>query len=68
MKIKEKNGSCEVIELEHGDEVQLAVPASDGCRTCVYLEVDEEGKLIITGGASIISEIIGEGMRRKVKE
>ncbi|MFA7319604.1 MAG: hypothetical protein WC022_03360 [Parcubacteria group bacterium] len=66
MKIREKNGSCEVIELEHGDEVQLIVPASLGL-TCVYLEVDEEGKLSIAGGASVISEIIGEGMRNKFK-
>ena len=66
MKIRQKNGSCEVIELEHDDQVQLLVPASSE-RTCVYLEVDDEGKLVIAGGASIISEISGDGMLDKVK-
>ena len=48
------------IELEEGESVQLLVPMSDG-RTCVNLEVIC-GKLRITGGASIIDSIEGEGM------
>lgn len=67
MKIRPKNGSCHVIELEHDDEVQLVVPASLE-QTCVYLEVDDEGKLVITGGASIIAEISGNDMRKKLKK
>lgn len=66
MRVLEKNGSFEVVQLDEGDCVQLLVPASQG-RTCVYLTV-MLGKLCIGGGASIIDEIKGEGMLAKVKE
>jgi hypothetical protein len=35
-------------------------------RTCIYVSLDSEGKLIIVGGASIVSRIEGDGMREKV--
>lgn len=66
MKIRDKNGSCHVVELEHNDQVQLLVPASME-RTCVLLEVYSNGKLSITGGSDVIEEIGGEGMEAKVK-
>jgi len=66
MKIRPKNGSCEVIELEKDDQIQLLVPASEE-RTCVYLSVSWDGKLNIEGGSSVISEISGDGMREKIK-
>ncbi len=66
MEIREKNGSCHVIKLHEGDVVQLLVPASVE-RTCVYLSVIC-GKLCIGGGASVIDEIVGEGMTSKVRE
>lgn len=49
----------------HG--VQIIVPASVG-RTAVHLEIDHEGKLCISGGSSIIGEIIGPGMIQKIKK
>jgi len=67
MKIRDKNGNYHVIQLEHGDQVQLLVPASME-RTCVNLEVSYDGMLRITGGASIIEEISGPGMKEKIKE
>lgn len=69
MKIRESDEKyhCYTIELEKDDKVQLLVPASLE-RTCVHLSVDWNGKLIITGGSSIISEITGDGMREKVKK
>jgi hypothetical protein len=67
MKIGEKNGPMHVIELEHEDQVQLVVPASMG-RTCVYLEVNLNGELEITGGSSVIGKISGKDMKRKAEE
>ncbi|MFA5086885.1 MAG: hypothetical protein WC470_01115 [Candidatus Paceibacterota bacterium] len=67
MKVREKNGSMHVIELEHEDQVQLIVPASME-RVCIYLTVTPSGKLEIVGGASIIDTISGKGMKSKVKE
>lgn len=66
MKIRDMNGPCHVVELEHDDQVQLLVPASLE-RTCVLLWVGPDGKLIMEGGADVIDEIIGEGMDAKVK-
>ena len=52
--------------LEELNIVKVVVPASV-CRTCVYLSVSSDGKLIIQGGSSVIDSIIGVGMKEKVK-
>lgn len=60
--------SCDVLHLGSGVfGVQVTVPASQG-RTVVHMEVDHQGKLRISGGSSIIGEIVGEGMAQKVRE
>lgn len=66
MKVVSEMGHPQVIKLEDGDCIPVLVPASEN-RTCVYLEVDIDGKLIIIGGASIISSIEGEGMKEKIQ-
>jgi hypothetical protein len=67
MKVRESDEKYRVytIELEEDDQVQLLVPASME-RTAVHLEV-MNGKLVIAGGSSVISEISGDGMREKFK-
>jgi len=63
----EKNGPGWDVNLKHGESLQVLVPASEG-QTSVHLEVSSSGKLCITGGASIIEEISGEGMAEKIRD
>ncbi len=68
MKVGEKEiriGIGEAVELEEGESIQLLVPFSDGL-TAVHLSVIN-GKLEISGGASIIDSINGTGMLEKVR-
>lgn len=69
-KIKIKGKKIEIntgesVELEEADFIQIIVPQSDG-RTSVHLAVIN-GKLEISGGASIIDSINGPGMSEKVR-
>ena len=53
------------VEMNSSDEIRLSVPASEG-QTVVRLSVDR-GRLVITGGASIIAKIVGPGMAKKIQ-
>lgn len=53
-----------VVVVKDGDLVYLTVPHAEG-KTCVYV-TNENGKIVLTGGASIIKRIEGEGMKEKV--
>jgi hypothetical protein len=53
-----------MIIVKTGKDIMLTVPGEIGV-TCVYVCL-EKGKLVITGGASIIERIEGENMREKV--
>lgn len=66
MKVLPENGPYKVVELEHGDRIQLFVPASLG-RTCLYLEVGADGMLCISGGASVIAGISVDGLPGRVR-
>lgn len=61
------------IELEPGESFQLFCPASFDKtafvdRVPINIEVNDDGKLIIEEGSSIIAEIVGKGMKGKVRD
>lgn len=53
-----------VIVIGEGDELMITTLTGRGT-TCIYVSL-ENGKLVLTGGASIIARIEGEGMLEKV--
>ncbi len=69
MKITRKNEGDRhiVVELEHGDMIQLTSPAGLS-RTCIYIEVTPDGLLTLTGGVSIIKKISGFGISEKIED
>lgn len=54
------------IIVTEDEPVRLTVPGEVG-RTCVYVSI-LDGRLVFTGGASIVERIEGEGMSKKVKK
>lgn len=65
MRVRKVRGQ-QVVVLEEGDEVMLTTAQADGV-TCVWLK-EEDGRITFTGGADIVENIQGVGMRRKVRE
>lgn len=53
-----------VIVVGRGEEIKLTVQGADGM-ACIYVS-EREGKLVLTGGSSLIERIEGEGMRDKI--
>jgi len=53
-----------VVVVEEGKEIRLTVQGAQGI-TCIYVRA-ENGKLVLTGGASIVERIEGEGFRGKI--
>ncbi|MBI2120657.1 MAG: hypothetical protein HYT94_03490 [Parcubacteria group bacterium] len=54
------------IVVTEDELVRLTVSGEEG-RTCVYLTIFN-GRIVFTGGASIIERIEGEGMSEKFKK
>lgn len=66
-KARRSHDNSFVMELYHGERGRLLCPASMG-KTCVYVSVTANGKLLIEGDSSIIEKISGVGMQRKVED
>lgn len=49
------------------DEIILSVPSQKG-RTCININLDSEGLLVLSGGSDIVSRLVGEGWKEKIKE
>ena len=54
------------IVVKDDEVIRLTTVSGQGERTCVYVSLSHDDKLIIAGGASIINRIEGEGMKEKV--
>ena len=71
MKIEPQRKSTTTIVIEEGDCLMITTPEDDG-KTCIYMDCVcvqgfPRGKLQISGGADIISAIVGEGMKDKIR-
>jgi len=56
----------QVIVVKRGDDIRLVTEGDLAQRTCVYIAASYNGKIVITGGASIIESIEGKGMLEKI--